>query len=129
LAKVEFIKPGTTRYQKLKARLKEKHFDFDSILNEISNSTFLLGGKPGVDWRVTFDWLICPSNYPKILEGNYRDQKTFQVGENREEDDHPPGYWEKVRELKEKGLAGEALMTELQKIYPGYFGGGHEEAK
>jgi hypothetical protein len=125
LAKVEFIKPGTTRYQKLRARLKEKEFDFDAILREIEQSDFLKGASS--NWRVTFDWLICPSNYPKILEGNYRDQKTFQVGEHREKDDHPPGYWEKTLELKEKGLAGEALMTELKKVFPEYFRGWHSD--
>lgn len=70
LAKVDFIKPGTTRYQKLKARLKEKEFDFDAILKEIERSDFLKGASS--NWRVSFDWIICPNNYPKVLEGQYR---------------------------------------------------------
>ena len=70
LAKVDFIKPGTTRYQKLKARLKEKEFDFDAILKEIERSDFLKGASS--NWRVTFDWIICPNNYPKVLEGQYK---------------------------------------------------------
>ncbi len=119
LARVTFIKPGSTRYQKLRARLKEKEFDFDKILTEIENSNFLIGGSS--NWRVTFDWIISPSNYPKILEGNYRDQKIFRLGENREDDDHPAGYWEKARELKEQGLIGESLFNEMKKIYPEYF--------
>ncbi len=70
LAKVDFIKPGTTRYQKLRARLKEKEFDFDAILKEIERSDFLKGASS--NWRVTFDWIICPNNYPKVLEGQYK---------------------------------------------------------
>lgn len=70
LAKVDFIRPGTTRYQKLKARLKEKEFDFDAILKEIERSDFLKGASS--NWRVSFDWIICPNNYPKVLEGQYR---------------------------------------------------------
>lgn len=70
LAKVDFIRPGTTRYQKLKARLKEKEFDFDAILKEIEGSDFLKGASS--NWRVSFDWIICPNNYPKVLEGQYR---------------------------------------------------------
>jgi len=70
LARVGFIKPGTTRYQKLKARLKEKEFDFDAILKEIERSDFLKGASS--NWRVSFDWIICPNNYPKVLEGQYR---------------------------------------------------------
>jgi hypothetical protein len=72
LAKVDFIKPGTTRYQKLKARLKEKEFDFDAILKEIERSDFLKGASS--NWRVTFDWIVCPNNYPKVLEGQYRNK-------------------------------------------------------
>jgi len=70
LAKVDFIKPGTTRYQKLRARLKEKEFDFNGILKEIERSDFLKGASS--NWRVTFDWIICPNNYPKVLEGQYK---------------------------------------------------------
>ena len=49
---------------------REKLFKLDDILREIEQSDFLRGSS---GWRVTFDFVFCsPSNYLKILEGNYR---------------------------------------------------------
>jgi len=62
------------RKSHLKARLEEKTFDFDAILNKIKKSDFLLGKKG--DWKVNFDFVISPK-YLYILEGKYdnRDEK------------------------------------------------------
>ena len=27
------------------------------------------------DWIITFDWFVKPSNFPKVLEGNYNRRK------------------------------------------------------
>jgi len=56
------------RKSHLKARLSEKTFDFDAILNKIKQSDFLLGKKG--DWKVNFDFVISP-RYLYILEGKY----------------------------------------------------------
>lgn len=37
-----------------------------------SKSAFLTGS---AGWKATFDWLILPSNFLKVLEGNYDDKK------------------------------------------------------
>jgi hypothetical protein len=122
LVKVSDVISGSKRERSLKARFKEKGFDFSKILQKIAQSDFLLGNnKKG--WRITFDWLICPSNYVKVLEGNYdttsvpKDTvRASRIGENRVKMDYPPGYWQKVQELKEKGFSGQALNEELKKI-------------
>ncbi|MDH7513519.1 MAG: hypothetical protein QHH14_11295 [Clostridiales bacterium] len=118
---IRAIAPGSKRERFLRARFKEKEFDFQKILEKVSQSEFLLGIK--TDWKVSFDWLICPSNYVKVLEGNYdtsqasrQSVKASRIGENRVKVDYPPGYWDKVRELKAKGLSGQALNEELMKI-------------
>jgi hypothetical protein len=54
----------------------------------------------------------------KSIETNSSYQKPLrasQTGKNPDID-YPPGYWEKVRELKERGFTGEALTAELRKI-------------
>lgn len=70
LAEIQGIDRGSKRAKTLHARLKDKSFDFDKLLSAISESPFLLGLKK--DFKATFDWVIAPSNYTKIMEGNYR---------------------------------------------------------
>jgi len=121
LPRVKAVTKSSKRERLLRARFNEKEFDFPKILEKAARSDFLLGVK--TDWRVSFDWLICPSNYIKVLEGNYDNNlsqkdsiKASRVGENKVEIDYPPGYWEKVRELRQKGIQGEAIREELMKI-------------
>lgn len=47
-------------------------------LEKAGNSSFLTGSN-GAGWRATFDWLILPSNFTKVLEGNYDDKKPAKV--------------------------------------------------
>lgn len=62
-----------------------KEFDEETVLNVIdmvSKSDFLLG-KQG-DWNnCNFDWVFKPSNFAKILEGNYN--KTTTIKEEKKE--------------------------------------------
>lgn len=72
-----------SRKGSINARVKE--FDEETVLNVIdmvSKSDFLLG-KQG-DWNnCNFDWVFKPSNFAKILEGNYN--KTTTVKEEKKE--------------------------------------------
>jgi len=70
LAAIKDIPKGSKRERALNARLADKSFDFKALLHEIGQSPFLLGKK--TDFKATFDWIIAPSNYQKIIEGNYR---------------------------------------------------------
>ena len=91
LPAIKDIPSGSKREHALKARLSEKSFDFRALLAEIELSPFLLGRKKGCDFRATFDWVIAPSNYQKIIEGNYRGAdplagiKEFAEGKNGNE--------------------------------------------
>ena len=71
LQNLKFIKQGTNRYTMLQARIKE--YGIDSIISaieSINNSSFLKGQNRN-SWTITFDWLIKPNNFIKVLEGNY----------------------------------------------------------
>ncbi len=52
--------------------MSEQGFDFDELLAAVAASPFLLGKVKGRDFKASFDWIIAPSNYQKIIEGNYR---------------------------------------------------------
>ena len=85
LQKVISVNAGTTRNTLLNARLKE--YGLEKVLEairSIDKSSFLKGqNKNG--WVVTFDWFLKPSNFTKVLEGNYLDKgrEVEQDGEDR----------------------------------------------
>ncbi len=74
------------RIRKLKARLKNKNFDFDRLLELIPKSSFLLGGNKS-GWKIDFDWLIeNDDHFIRILEGGYGiSQKTEEKKYSYEE--------------------------------------------
>ena len=67
----------------LKARVNE--YGLEDIFKAISNvgtSSFLKGqNKKG--WTITFDWLVKPNNFIKVLEGNYMDKKQGGTNEKK----------------------------------------------
>lgn len=71
LAEIKEIKE--TRKKHLIVRLREG-FRIEEILEIIEKSPFLLG-KTKAEFRIFFDWIILPTNYQKIIEGNYVDKK------------------------------------------------------
>lgn len=69
-----------TRKQHLQARWREHaaHRDLGfwrDYFESVKASPFLMGNVPGRNgakpFRATFDWLIAPSNFVKVVEGNY----------------------------------------------------------
>ena len=77
LPAIKEIKRGSLREKNLRARRVEKDFDFDLLIDIIENSPFLLG-KTKDPFFVFFDWIIKPTNYQKIIEGNYLDRRSYQ---------------------------------------------------
>lgn len=76
IPEVTKVSPSSKRYKNLVARIKE--YGEDNIVKaiyEIPHSPFLLG-KNKSGWNITFDWFVLPSNFPKVLDGNYRDNVT-----------------------------------------------------
>lgn len=75
IAPIMRITGGSKRYNCLRARLRE--YGKDAVLEAIENikTSDFLQGKVKDDWIITFDWFVLPSNFPKVLEGNYNRRK------------------------------------------------------
>ena len=89
LRPIQDIEPGSTREAHLRARMKKKGFSLETLLQKIEKQPFLLGQNDKA-WTITFDWILCPSNYTKIIEEQYpartpRNEVTRdrQVGANK----------------------------------------------
>lgn len=71
---IKKITGGSKRYNCLKARLREYgKDDVISAIHNIADSDFLQG-KNNRGWIITFDWFVLPTNFPKVLEGNYNNR-------------------------------------------------------
>lgn len=68
---------SSKRYQSLVARIKEYGVeDVLAAIDKIRDSKFLQGRTGSKRaWVITFDWFVLPNNFPKVLEGNYDDEK------------------------------------------------------
>jgi len=74
LTKLVSLKKGSIRYKELNARVVD--YGSDKVLEaigSISKSKFLQGDN-NKGWSITFDWLVKPNNFIKVLEGNYTDK-------------------------------------------------------
>lgn len=70
---------SNNRLTLVKARIAEHGLDvFLEAIKSINESPFLLGQNEK-GWVITFDWLIKPSNFAKVLEGNYKPRVTQSV--------------------------------------------------
>lgn len=72
IKKVSKTKSTSNRYKMLQARINE--YGIDNVLIAIENikkSNFLQGKHKGRPWQITFDWFVCPNNFPKVFDGNY----------------------------------------------------------
>jgi hypothetical protein len=83
IPKVQKLSPDSKRGKSLGARIKE--YGVDKVLAaiaEITESSFLTG-KAKKQFKITFDWFVLPNNFPKVLEGNYRDgpKKVYAQGD------------------------------------------------
>jgi len=89
LPTISGIRSGSTRIRQINRRIAEYGLDFLAKVKDIiSRSPFLIGeaqGKKEHPFLLTFDWLICPSNYVKVLEGNYleRDRPAARTGSKK----------------------------------------------
>lgn len=67
------------RKKLLKARVTEHGINHVlKAVDNINKSAFLKGQNPR-GWLITFDWLIRPNNFIKVLEGNYDDKKNLSA--------------------------------------------------
>lgn len=67
----------------LNARIKE--YGLENVLKAIGNirNSSFLRGQNRTGWTISFDWLIKPTNFLKVLEGNYSDDVINKVPEKK----------------------------------------------
>lgn len=81
-----------SRKRVINARIKE--YGLETVLevfNLVNKSSFL-NGNSEIGWKADFDWIMKPSNFTKILEGNYNNKEKQQENkkyENTNFDDIP----------------------------------------
>lgn len=73
---IRSVTPGSTRKQLLSGRINQ--FGVPAILEAIENvrKSPFLNGQGNRGFTATFDWFLRPSNFQKVLEGNYNDHPT-----------------------------------------------------
>lgn len=81
---------SATRKKMIKARVSEHGKDaFVEVIRKSSQSLFL-SGQNGRGFTLTFDWMIKPSNFEKILTGNYDNRKNDTNGSNGKSTSNSP---------------------------------------
>lgn len=57
----------------VRSRIREYGGDVQKVYKAIDKAmeSDFMNGKNGKGWVASFDWMMCPSNFPKVLEGNY----------------------------------------------------------
>ena len=69
-----------TRKNSISARLREfTEEDLRTVVHKAATSDFL-NGKNNRGWIADFNWIFRPNNFPKVLEGNYDNDKILQNG-------------------------------------------------
>ena len=66
------------RKSNVRARIREYGGDVQKVYKAIDKAmaSDFMNGKNGKGWVASFDWMMCPSNFPKVLEGNYDNDQT-----------------------------------------------------
>ena len=76
------------RKSTVRARLQDVGGDIGKIYQaiDIAMSSPFMNGKNARGWVGTYDWIMSPKNFVKVLEGNYTDDTSVETGqESREE--------------------------------------------
>ena len=77
LPQIEEIKPGSPRERAALARIRDG-CDYDRVFAKIRGSPFLRGDRGSTP--AAFDWITNPTNYVKIIEGNYDEIRQAKPG-------------------------------------------------
>lgn len=61
----------------VRSRIREYGGDVQMVYEAIDKAmaSDFMNGKNGKGWVASFDWMMCPSNFPKVLEGNYDNEQ------------------------------------------------------
>jgi hypothetical protein len=76
--------------QNLILKILETHStqDIGDVFKNVTQSDYLSGRKSGTTWKATFDWILIPGNFIKILEGNYKNLNNGKQDRDKSDADH-----------------------------------------
>ena len=65
------------RKSNVRARIREYGGDVQKVYKAIDKAmaSDFMNGKNGKGWVASFDWMMCPTNFTKVLEGNYDNEE------------------------------------------------------
>lgn len=65
------------RKSNVRARIREYGGDVQKVYKAIDKAmaSDFMNGKNSKGWVASFDWMMCPTNFPKVLEGNYDNEQ------------------------------------------------------
>lgn len=104
IKQIKTLKAGTQRARSTIARVKE--FGLEKFIQGLDNATksqFLSDST----WA-SFDWIILPNNFPKVLEGNYNKEQ-----QNGNSNRYPPARASELQSRIDFGGAKSAADYEL----------------
>lgn len=94
MPKIHLMTPK--RKSMVMARLKEYGEESVRLMIDKAAMSSFLNGKSNRGWMASFDWIMRPNNFAKVLEGNYDDRKQ---GNNGDEQSYYQGTAELMQRL------------------------------
>lgn len=87
------VKMSESRKKAIRARLRAGYTvdDFRRLF-EMAEASDFLKGRNRRNWSATFDWLIADANMAKVLDGNYRNQNSWDHSTNQPVREGRDGY-------------------------------------
>lgn len=86
----------------VRARIREYGGDVQKVYKAIDKAmaSDFMNGKNGKGWVASFDWMMCPSNFPKVLEGNYDNGQQPQAAAKAQDPTARPSIGERYEQAK-----------------------------
>ena len=108
------------RKQAILARMESHSLDdFRTVFENAESSSFMKGNNDR-NWSATFDWMMKPDNFIKVLEGNYADKTKRKemvpgwMGKRETDDDEAAAIRRMLGEDPDLADRAEKLRRELQ---------------
>lgn len=86
----------------VRSRIREYGGDVQMVYKAIDKAmaSDFMNGKNGKGWVASFDWMMCPSNFPKVLEGNYDNGQQPQAAAKAQDPTARPSIGERYEQAK-----------------------------
>lgn len=109
------------RRKVIQARIKDYSMDdIKEVIKKAGSSRFL-NGHNDKNWKASYDWIMKPNNFIKILEGNYDNREGVNGGDYQTQGNHRGGQTNSTAECE-----GDRLYKRAEEILQGQADGTEE---